>query len=147
MKTLLLAFLAALCLGCSSASHDKPAPDEKQMQQSEKWENPTTDFKNFVKKYSSDPDFQKTHTSFPLKMTVNDMEDEAETTVSYVSKDEWTFTNICDSEILGEKVVVEINEKDYVVDVKGEESGISVSFIFKKIDNTWLLSEIVNSSM
>ena len=47
----------------------------------------------------------------------------------------------------GEEVNVKINEKNNAVEVRGKESGLNIDFLFKKVDDQWLLYEIADYSM
>ncbi|WP_455096016.1 DUF4348 domain-containing protein [Prevotella koreensis] len=104
------------------------------------------DFVDFIEKFSSDSVFQKKHISYPLKVSNVSREDD-ETNVSFINEKEWLYNNICDTEMGGEEVNVKINKKNNAVEVRGKESGLNIDFLFKKVDDQWLLYEIADYSM
>ena len=149
MKTVVYAFLVLLCLVCGCTNDKKSACDGKQIQSLENRKNTKDDFVDFIEKFSSDSCFQKEHISFPFKFSNIYMgdDDKEKTTVSFINEKEWLYNNICDTEMGGEEVNVKINEKNNAVEVRGKESGLNIDFLFKKVDDQWLLYEIADYSM
>ena len=146
MKTVVYAFLVLLCLVCGCSNDKKSACDGKQIQSSDNRKNTKDGFVDFIEKFSSDSVFQKKHISYPLKVSNVSREDD-ETNVSFINEKEWLYNNICDTEMGGEEVNVKINEKNNAVEVRGKESGLNIDFLFKKVDDQWLLYEIADYSM
>ncbi|GHT18374.1 hypothetical protein FACS189429_4800 [Bacteroidia bacterium] len=113
----------------------------------------TLSFDEFITQFSADSNFQLQHIAFPLTVFVpkNDtMETENDTTY-YLSRKDWKFIDLADASKYPtvEKVMFEKQKTDngFELLVKGNDSGIYISYFFEKKNDMWILTGMEDRSM
>lgn len=101
------------------------------------------DFAAFFAKFTSDSIFQLGHVNFPHRIMMQD--DEGNSSVEEVSKDQWTFSSFAyDSTTAPMQVDAYTQElKDYgdtiKLELRGIDNGIHVDYNFVKENSEWFL--------
>lgn len=106
-------------------------------------------FGDFVKKFSKEKAFQLSSIKFPLVCrSINDDETGSMTT-ALLNKKDWVCVNLVDKSSFGEPVTFNetVKNKNTVeLLVLGVDTGIHITYLFKKGKDGWLLVEIVDAS-
>jgi hypothetical protein len=110
------------------------------------------DFNRFLDEFSADYQFQLNRIKFPLKTNTFDInQDKSIVTFQQKSKfkqlDFREMKSKTEFDNWNQNRVVDVKKLDAVVEFRGVDNGINIDFIFKKINNTWMLIEINDSSM
>lgn len=105
-------------------------------------------FSVFFSRFCADSSFQFSRINFPLRYVYPEQEvyDEPEI-VKEIAKEAWTFTNLLG---LPKSRITEAAETDGAerrLTFQIEDTGVSVEYIFRLIDCSWHLAEVVDESM
>ncbi|MCS3798877.1 DUF4348 domain-containing protein [Niastella sp. OAS944] len=140
MKTPTILLAAFLITGCSEESK-KPEQPTAQTNHAQ-----AESFDSFFEKFSSDSVFQKSRIKFPLTSQVYDIDSEKEVT-STTDASEWAFFNIKQLKQDKKYIFKTSSEKEqYIINVKMEDTGIYVDYIFDRQSGKWTLVKIVDQS-
>jgi hypothetical protein len=100
-------------------------------------------FNEFYKRFSSDSAYQVSRIIFPLRMQGYDLDSDVPTTSTMDAK-EWRYMNFD----LKKPYILKIKaENDTVeVNIRKEETGILVDYLFTPINSKWMLVKVVDQS-
>ncbi|MGE5456822.1 MAG: DUF4348 domain-containing protein [Methanococcaceae archaeon] len=109
-------------------------------------------FISFLQRFMNDPEFQIKRTKFPFKVTTwTGSEEESRDTTYFQELSEWSFFSLYNGLDSLTNFVNDwdpgIKENDKLnLFVGGMENGISVTYNFEKIDNSWILTGLQDKS-
>jgi len=105
------------------------------------------EFVGFLIKFSLDADFQRSHIAFPLKEVTMEMDSITTFKTSQIPVEEWEFFDFI-SEIQYLIIIHEkpLNPNTQHIHLRGNENGISVEYIFQKINGEWMFVQINDQS-
>ena len=135
-----------LLISCGSKNIDKSSKSNV------KQEVTTTEnsFDDFIKKFSKDKLFQLSRIKFPVTYNYTNEDDETGAmSTKQIQKNEWKAIDFVDKSGFGEAVEVSKEVKDSnTIDllVKGVDTGLSITYCFKKEYNTYYLVKIIDYS-
>jgi hypothetical protein len=105
------------------------------------------EFVTFLYQFSQDPDFQKNHMVFPLKATTLELDSISNITSSEIGIEEWEFFDfINEIRFLIIINLPESNENYRHIFLRGIDNGISVEYLFDKINGEWHFIQINDES-
>jgi hypothetical protein len=142
MRYFITSFLLSILLtSCNNNTANRLSVDKETVD---------NNFNNFIEKFSTDTGFQLSRIKFPLKTRWYDLGNDED---SLIYKDKSGFEMIDLSkkstgqhEQWEQKIVVGKNNTSVKVEIRGIENGITVDYLFKKINGAWMLIEIDDSS-
>lgn len=108
-------------------------------------------FNNFIDKFSIDSTFQVSRTKFPLKIKWYDIDNDRDS-IFYRDSSSFELMDFGKKKSKGQydqweqKIVVDKNNTSATIEVRGIDNGIMVDYLFEKINGTWMLIEIDDSS-
>ena len=108
-------------------------------------------FNDFIEKFSTDTAFQLSRTKFPLKTKWYDINNERDSLI-YKERSEFEMIDFRKRKSIGlydqweQTIVVDKNNASATIEIRGIENGITLDFIFDKINEAWMLIEIVDKS-
>lgn len=134
----ILLIITYLLIGCGS--------DKSQMESGEKVNNVHSkeeNFESFLKKFSSDKDFQFSRIQFPVNNKVYNT-DTGQFENLFIPKADWTFSNFNNK--LYSKKVTEENAKKFILNIQIDDTGVHIDYIFELINGEWFLTAIIDES-
>lgn len=135
---LILLIITYLLIGCGS--------DKSQMDNGEKVNNTQSkkeDFESFLKKFSSDKDFQFSRVRFPVHNKVYNT-DTGQFENLFIPKADWQFSTF-NNKLYSKKVTKE-NAKKFILNIQIDDTGVHVDYIFELINGEWFLTTITDES-
>jgi len=108
-------------------------------------------FNDFIDKFSADSTFQVSRTKFPLKTKWYDLDNDRDSLI-YKDKSSFEMTDFRKKKATSEydqweqKIEVDKNNTSATIEIRGIENGITVDYLFEKINGAWMLIEIDDSS-
>ena len=108
-------------------------------------------FNHFIEKFSTDANFQKSRTKFPLKVTEYGTTDDGDTII-YKERSEFVMVDFRQKKSTGrydqweQNIVVDKNNITARIEIRGIDNGIMVDYLFAKIDEVWMFVEVEDSS-
>lgn len=103
----------------------------------------TEDLEDFLKKFSSNKEFQLSRIQFPLKNKVYNI-DTGQLEVLFILKADWKFSDF-NNKLYSKKVKKE-NAKKFILNIQIAETGVYVDYIFELINGEWSLTTIMDES-
>lgn len=108
-------------------------------------------FNSFINKFISDPIFQLSRIKFPLKIKQYNVANDRDTLIYKYRADveilDFSMQKLTEQKKKWEqKIVVDKNKTTATIEIRGIENGIITDYRFEKIDGTWMLIEINDSS-
>lgn len=109
------------------------------------------DFTKFIKKFSNDSTFQINRTRFPLKVKWNIIETDKDS-IFYIDRLNYKLINFNIKKSSGkfdkweQKIKIAKNNIFTTIEVRGIDNGISIDYLFEKINGAWMFVEIYDSS-
>jgi hypothetical protein len=153
-KYFVLAFLVLLLFfSCNELSFNST---ERQDSDTSSFSIPNIDsvdssFNDFIDKYSSDENFARSRTKFPLKIIFYDIDNDKDTVI-YAYLSDYKELDFRKKKSSGQQdqweQFVSVNHKDNsaTITIQGIDNGILVVYRFEKIEGHWVLVEIDDSS-
>jgi hypothetical protein len=108
-------------------------------------------FSDFIEKFSSDSSFQKSRTKFPLKINWYDIENDKDSII-YKDVSHFEMMDFRKKKSSGQydqwkqEIVVDKDNTSAIIEIRGIENGIMVDYLFKKINEVWMIIEIRDGS-
>ncbi len=139
---ILFLFLLAACYDVSNSSNKTTTTENETIDDS---------FDSFINKFNTDSVFQVSRIVFPLKSKVYELESQHDS-VYFVSQENCSKLDFSQTSSNGEtdkweqKTIVNENQTEAKIEIRGKDNGIFVDCIFKKQNGKWLLVEVVDSS-
>lgn len=145
--------LVTLLIACdnSSSNATNGQSNEKQTPTIPTKETIDNNFNNFIDKFSIDSTFQVSRTKFPLKIKWYDIDNDRDSII-YKDSSSFELMDFGKKKSKGQydqweqKIVVDKNNTSATIEVRGIDNGIMVDYLFEKINGTWMLIEIDDSS-
>lgn len=113
----------------------------------------TTDnnFNDFIEKFSTDTAFQASRIKFPLKTKWYDMDNERDSVIyqdrlGVEMMDFRTKKSTGQFDQWEQQIVIDKNNTSATIQIRGIENGIMVDYSFEKINGSWMLVEMDDSS-
>ena len=102
-------------------------------------------FQSFLMNFQKDSVFQCERIIFPLKNSLYNTETNSfdENTIK---QNDWTFMDFVNLPVNYLKNIEKINDDEYQYNIQIEDTGVSVNYIFKLINDKWYLVEIKDES-
>lgn len=137
-------FLFTCCMNKSSKieSNNKSKTDSIVISSA----NHEVSFKSFIDKFSSDSTFQKNHIKFPLKTVINGYNFEESDSIYYQTEQTWKYVNLNKRKVYVNAIDCKIDSLSNSVTLLGIDTGVKLIYHFRKVDNTWFLVQIEDSS-
>jgi hypothetical protein len=113
------------------------------------------DFQSFLMNFQHDSVFQINRVEFPIKYYIYEsgsyMDDSGNVIDLYnreviINKEDWTFMDFISLPVNYLKNIDKISDDEYQYNIQIEDTGVSVNYIFKLINNKWYLVEIKDES-
>lgn len=137
-----------ILISCATRSTDKAVTDVSNIQKEKTLSDST--FDDFLKKFSKDTTFQLLRIKFPLAYYyISENEETDDMLIKHIQKSEWKIIDLIDTKEFNEPVEIEIEPKgSNLIEllVKGIDTGLSITYCFKKEDNKWYLIKIIDQS-
>jgi hypothetical protein len=137
-----ITFLVFLFQGCNDAR--KPVSDMRTPETAfSVQENVDANFETFLAAFSKDSVFQMDRVSFPL--TVDEMDDNFEPVRTTVTREQYRRLDFSAVDASGKNDADGYTQKTTtdggkrIIEIRGIENGISVDYVFQKIDGKWKL--------
>ena len=145
--------LVTLLIACdnSSSNATNGQSNEKQTPTIPTKETIDNNFNNFIDEFSIDSTFQVSRTKFPLKIKWYDIDNDRDSII-YKDSSSFELMDFGKKKSKGQydqweqKIVVDKNNTSATIEVRGIDNGIMVDYLFEKINGTWMLIEIDDSS-
>ena len=150
----LISFLFAIILtSCDNSSTNSTSvhSNEKQSTTIPAPEAVDNNFNDFIEKFSTDTAFQLNRTRFPLKTRWYDSDNDRDSLI-YKERSEFEMIDFRKKKSIGrydqweQKIVFNKKNASATIKFRGIENGIMVDYLFAKINEAWMLIEIVDSS-
>ena len=110
------------------------------------YQNKDEDFDQFFKKFCNDSTFQISRITFPLTVVSVEENSNKEKTIQLK---EWTYTNLLGLNKKNSKNILEIkkiNENSREVIFSIEDTGVSVTHLFSRVNGEWYLISVRDES-
>ncbi|MDR2824704.1 MAG: DUF4348 domain-containing protein [Prevotellaceae bacterium] len=108
----------------------------------------TVNFDEFLVKFSTDSDFQFAHIDFPLTVIwlENEVTGVEKDTTLYLNKKDWQFKDFIDGTKYNVFYKKFRTETGFEIFAAGNQTGVAVTYLFEKRENTWFLVRMEDSS-
>jgi hypothetical protein len=103
------------------------------------------DFQSFLMNFQRDSVFQCERIIFPLKNSLYNTETD-DFDENTIKQNDWTFMDFINLPVNYLKNLEKISNDEYQYNIQIEDTGVSVNYIFKLINNKWYLAEIKDES-
>jgi hypothetical protein len=148
MRLILFASIYVLILGCERKNNSGKSiglSSDSLLDQDSLHHRIDDDFGTFISEFNQDSVFQFSRVRFPLTIKTYDTN-----SFSYLEREmsieEWNFVKVLEIEDIEHKIIP-LSSEEVRLEFFKEDSGIGVSYMFKKLQSKWFLVEIVDDSI
>ncbi|PLK44822.1 DUF4348 domain-containing protein [Emticicia sp. TH156] len=101
-------------------------------------------FDDFFHSFSRDSVFQNSRIKFPLLVIIDDIDEKEQ---KLITQKDWGFFGIAKlSKPKYIQTVEKINSQEYHLTIQMEDTGVYVVYVFKREKNSWMLTQMIDSS-
>ncbi|UTA66525.1 DUF4348 domain-containing protein [Emticicia sp. 21SJ11W-3] len=101
-------------------------------------------FDDFFHRFSRDSVYQNSRIKFPLLVIIDDIDEKEQ---KLITQKDWGFFDIAKlSKPKYIQTVEKINSQEYHLTIQMEDTGVYVVYVFKREKNSWMLTQMIDSS-